>query len=69
MERQRVSSSNIVSIGYDSSTSVLEIEFHGGRVYQYYDVPEEEYDSLMDASSHGKYLNKHIKGKYGYSEI
>ena len=69
MERQIVSSSNIASIGYDDTTSTLEIEFLNESVYHYYDVPHREYQSLMQAESHGKYLAANIKGKYRYSKV
>jgi hypothetical protein len=39
MDRTPVSSSNLSSVGYDPDEQILEIEFNGGRVYQYYDVP------------------------------
>lgn len=66
MDRRYVSSSNIASIGYDSIAQVLEVEFLNGAVYQYYDVPEELYEGLMAANSHGKNLNEFIK-KAGFS--
>lgn len=69
MKRKSVTSTNIRSIGYEPSSQTLEVEFNSGKVYQYYDVPEDEYDGLMNASSHGKYLNQHIKGVYQYLEV
>lgn len=69
MTRQKVSSSNINSIGFDSSTSILEVEFKHGSIYQYSNVPASIYNALMAASSHGKYLNAHVKGVYGYKKI
>lgn len=68
MQRTRVSSSNIHSIGYDSLTSRLEVEFLNGSIYQYLNVPERLYTQLMNASSHGEYLDAYIK-KGGYSYI
>lgn len=65
MERQSVSSSNLRSIGYDHSSSTLEVEFNNGSIYQYFDVPENVYDELMNASSHGQYFDINIK-KAGY---
>ena len=38
MQRDYVSSSNIVSVGYDPASETLEIEFQSGAVYQYYNV-------------------------------
>lgn len=70
MERQCVSSSNIASIGYDSDSRVLEVEFLRGAVYQYYDVPQSIYDGLMAADSHGKYFVAYIKkGGYHYAQV
>jgi KTSC domain len=66
MNRISVSSSNLASIGYDSSTQVLEVEFLDGSIYQYSDVPSSVYAGLMAASSHGSYLAQHVK-KAGYS--
>lgn len=69
MERVQVGSSNIASIGYDSNSETLEIEFLKGGLYQYYDVPMHVYDELMSASSHGTYFAANIKGTYRYSKI
>lgn len=70
MDRKNVSSSNIASIGYDSMSQVLEVEFLSGAVYQYYDVPKALYEGLMAADSHGKFLAEHIKkGGYRFERI
>jgi len=69
MNRQHVESSNIESIGYDSTSETLEIEFLNGSIYQYFDVPERIYEEIMNSDSHGKYLAYHIKGKYRYSKV
>lgn len=69
MNRQEVSSSDIKSVGYDEQNEVLEVEFQAGSVYQYLHVPKHEYQNLMSASSHGKHLNKFIKGSYEYVKI
>lgn len=63
MERVKVESSNVVSVGHDGQN--LEVEFKGGAVCVYYDVPARVYDVMMKADSVGKYLNEHIK-KAGY---
>lgn len=69
MNRQHVESSNIESIGYDSNSQTLEIEFLNGSIYQYFDVPQHIFDELMSADSHGKYLEANIKGHYKYSKV
>lgn len=64
MDRTEVSSSNIESIGYDKSKKILELEFKRGDIYQYKGVPDNIFQNLLRASSHGKYFNAHIKDKY-----
>lgn len=64
MQHTSVSSSNISSIGYDLDSRTLEVTFHNGGTYAYSGVPQSEYDALMSASSHGKYLNSNIKPRY-----
>lgn len=67
MQRVPVSSSTIVSVGFDAATSTLEVEFVSGQTYQYFDVPEAVYQSLLSAASPGTYLAQHIKGVYRYA--
>jgi hypothetical protein len=70
MHRSTVSSSNITSIGYDATQEVLEVEFRDGAIYQYLGVPEMLYKGLMAASSHGTYLDTHIKkGGFKYKRV
>ena len=69
MKREQVVSSNILSIGYDKSTSILEIEMKNNTVYQYFDVPVDLHTGIMGSDSKGKYLAAHIKGIYGYSQV
>lgn len=69
MERINVVSSNIKSIGYDESSTILEIEFLNSRLYQYFNVPIEIYDELMNADSQGKYFNANIKNIFDWNEV
>lgn len=69
MKRTPVESSNIQSVGYDIDTKVLEVKFKRGGVYRYLQVPEIVYLGLMDATSHGKYLEAHVKGTYHYTKV
>ena len=63
MERTAVQSSNIISIGYDSNSSTLELEFKNG-IYQYFGVPQNIFDDLMNAGSKGSYFLQNIKNTY-----
>ena len=69
MKRQSVESSNLASIGYDVENEILEVEFNHGGIYQYFDVPENVYEELMNADSHGSYFVHNIKGDYDYQKM
>lgn len=69
MGRQHVTSSDLQSVGYDPDTGTLEIRFHSGGTYRHFGVPARVHASLMDASSHGRYFHRHIKGAYKYSKV
>jgi len=69
MKRETVSSSSLESVGYDAKQRVLEVEFIHGAVYQYFDVPLAEYESLLNADSLGRYFNGNIRGNFDYRQI
>ena len=67
--RVRVDSSNLSEVGYDDLLQVLEIKFRGGRVYQYYEVPAQVHEALLNAASKGKYHHRNIKWDFEYRRI
>ena len=69
MDKQRVSSSTVMSIGYDRQTETLEIEFGSGRVYQYYGVPDNLHSKIMQVPSKGQFFNTYIRDQYPYSRV
>jgi len=69
MQRQFVSSSNLASVGYDPATSILEVEFLNGSIYQYWGVSSWIYAGLMAAASKGRYLSRRVKGVYSYQKV
>lgn len=69
MQRITVDSSDIVSVGYDPKERLLEIEFQGGRIYQYKDVAPDVYKHFMQADSFGLYFNTHINNRYRYKKL
>lgn len=68
MNMQYVSSSNLVAVGYDSSSQTLRIQFHSGT-YDYFNVPAHVYQGLMNAGSKGGYHAVHIKDVYRYRRL
>ncbi|MDD3721911.1 MAG: KTSC domain-containing protein [Lutibacter sp.] len=69
IQRIPVSSSNIATVGYDAETQILEIEFHHGAIYQYFDVPKAVYDGLMSAGSIGSFFMNEIKTKFSNQKL
>ena len=69
MDRQPVTSSNLLSVGYDAGAETLEVEFHKTGVYQYYNVPQFMHERLMAADSIGTFFNANIKNSYACSKM
>jgi len=78
VNREKVESSNIASIGYDTSTRTLEVEFKNGNVFQYEAVEPEHHIRLLNAGkpgwdkkapSVGKYFHRYIRPKYKARKI
>jgi uncharacterized membrane protein len=68
MNRTAVASSNIVSVGYDAKTKVLELEFKGHQVYQYPGFPMGVYEAMMCATSIGSFFAAEIKDRYSFTK-
>lgn len=62
--RGPVTSSNIVSIGYDSTTTQLAVEFKSGHVYHYSGVTMELALEFGYAESKGRFYAEHVRGKF-----
>ncbi|MFT5162821.1 MAG: hypothetical protein ACI9FJ_001398 [Alteromonadaceae bacterium] len=69
IDMREVSSNNVASVGYDTSSATLQVTFNNGTSYQYFDVPEHLFDELYSAGSVGGYLAAEIKGSYRYSKV
>ena len=69
MKRTSVSSSMMASIGYDSKTKMLEIEFNSGAIWQYLDFPKSEFNKMIKADSLGRYFNDCIKDCYDETRV
>lgn len=58
-------SAAMVAHGYDAATRTLAIQFKAGHAPHFYaDVPPSIAEGLAKASSKGKYLAEHIRGKF-----
>jgi len=64
MQRHRVDSSVIASIGFDEEKNLLEVEFQSGRLYHYFLVPRAEFEALREAESIGVHFNQRIRPRF-----
>ncbi|MFP1725220.1 KTSC domain-containing protein [Lonsdalea quercina] len=69
MQRKRVSSAEVFAIGYDAETSILEIEFLNGSLYQYQGVARMIYEELLASNSKGSYYSRYIKNSFPYEKL
>lgn len=66
MNRYPIQSVNIVSVGYDEINEILEIEFKLHVIYQYLEVPLEEFVAFMKAENIEEFYDNFIKSKYHF---
>ena len=64
MERKRVNSSKLRSVGYDEATKTLEVEMSSGQVYQYTGVYPEVYRRFMAAPNPTSFFDDKIEEEY-----
>ena len=76
-----VSSSNVKSLGYDIVNAIMQSDFLSGSRYQYYQVPQDIFNAVIDGkwtaksptphgNSVGAALDHYVKkGGYSYKKI
>ncbi len=69
MKLQIVESSMIEAVGYDAKTQTLEVIFSSGKVYRYFEVPQEVYANLLTADSKGSYMRDVVIDGYPYEQV
>jgi YD repeat-containing protein len=69
MERKKVSSSQIRSVGYDASGQMLEVELSDGSIWQYSKVPSEVHRRLLAAPSIVSYYRDNVEEDYSRRRI
>lgn len=69
MDRVPVRSRSLRSIGYESESESLELEFQSGRVYVYSGVPETVHAWLMRVPDKGGFFNRTIRDRYPWRDV
>ena len=69
MDRKKVSSSGIRSVGYDAGSQTLEIELSDGTIWQYSKVPSEVQRRFMAAPTMISFYRDSIEDDYSRKRI
>ena len=66
MKMQKVESSMVKAVGYDSEEGSLHVKFNNDSIYKYL---EALFHSLLGAESKGKYINKNVKNLFKFEKV
>ena len=69
MERKKVNSTHVRSIGYDTKGQTLEIEFFSGSVMQYSRVSNEIHRRLMASTSMKSFIEDNIQDSFSEKRV
>jgi hypothetical protein len=69
MERKRVNSAKLKSVGYDEKSRTLEIEMSNGQVFQYTGVYPEVFRRLMAAPNPTAFYDDKIAEEYSAKRV
>jgi hypothetical protein len=70
MQRVRLDSESLRSVGYDPETQQLEVEFVSDGVYRYEAVPPQVVLELLQSESQGAWFNQVFKPMgFAYSRL
>ncbi len=60
---KRVSSKSVSMLGYDPDTKIMRAQFYSETQYDYYNISQAEYDSIVNDHSIGSKLRRVVSGK------
>lgn len=68
-EKNFIDSTNVRRIKYHPVGKILEVQFLNGKIYHYYEVPENIWQAAFVAPSIGRFIQERIKGVYTYEAL
>lgn len=69
MQRKRVASSELFSVGYDEEKKHLEVELLNGSIYQYKGVARMIYEELLSSTAKYRYYTRYIKNSFPFDKL
>lgn len=64
-----LASSSLQSVGYSAAEATMEVAFHNGSIYRYFEVPPHIHQALLDASSKGRFFNAAIRTNFRFERL
>lgn len=64
-----LTSSNIDKMDYKEDSGLLTVTFHSKQTYEYYNVPKQVYEKMMQQPSLGAFFRANIYKQYRYAKI
>ncbi len=62
-------STAIARFAYRPALGALDVQFVGGRVYRYFDMPEQVARAFARSGSKGGYFNRAIRDRYRFERL
>jgi hypothetical protein len=59
----------LASAAYSPEQSLLDLEFHDGTLYRFFDVPAACFHQLMASDSKGAYFNRNIRNHFHFQVL
>jgi hypothetical protein len=69
MQSVPLESTLLASASYHGRRRLLDVIFHSGELYRYFNVPSACYQGLLAADSKGTYFNLHIRNCFPYQHL
>lgn len=69
LQRRRVRSSELFSVGYDEDKKQLEIELLNGSIYLYNGVARMIFEELMASTAINRYYARYIKSSFPFDKL
>jgi hypothetical protein len=63
-ESRQIKSSLLCSVGYNQGAEELDICFHDGRIYRFFEVPQAVYRDFITSASKGRFYFRNIREAY-----
>jgi len=66
MYKKIENSSNVERVAYDEKTSTLQVQYKGGKLYNYLRVTIDKWEELIASDSAGSYVSNKIKNQHDW---